>query len=83
MSKRFCYRSVGERTTVTKIERGNLISKRTMVPDFGDASNARNRTVSFFRSFWFFFLVKSPYAFFQYFSFTLSSNVTFQKFDVL
>ena len=47
------------------------MSKRAMVPFYGVALNARNRTVSFFVpgpsvS----FLVKSPYVIFQYFNFT-------------
>ena len=58
------------------------MSKRTMVPDYGVVSNARNRTVIFFRSVCFFSYEKSL-CYFQYFNFTYSSNVTFQKFDVL
>ena len=58
------------------------MSKRTMVPDYGVASNARNRTVSFFGSVCFFSWEKSL-CYFQYFNFTLSSNVTLQNFDSL
>ena len=57
--------------------------KQTMAPDYARvASNARNRTVSFFRSVCFFSCEKFL-CYFQYFNFTKSSNVTFQNFDVL
>ena len=56
--------------------------KPTMVPGYGVASNARNRTVSFFRSVCFFSCEKSR-CYFQYFNFMSSSNVTFQNFDGL
>ena len=58
------------------------MSKRTMVPDYGVASNARNQTVSLFRSVCFYSCEKSLFCF-QYFNFTQSSNVPFQYFDVL
>ena len=50
--------------TVTKIDSGNLMPKRTMAQDYGVASNARNRTVSFFVPS-VSFLVKSPYVIFS------------------
>ena len=56
--------------------------KRKMTPYYGVASNARNRTVSFFRSVCFFSCEKSLF-YFQFFNFTRSSNVLFQTFDVL
>ena len=55
--------------------------KQTMAPDYGVASNAKNLTVSFFRSVCFFSCEKSLFHF-QYFNFKKSSNVTFQNFDV-
>ena len=58
------------------------MSKRTMVPDYGVAVNARNRTVSIFLSVCFFSCEKSL-CYFHYFNFTYSSNVTFQNSDVL
>ena len=69
--KDFATEASAKKGTVTKIDRGNLIPKRTMVPDDGVTSNAKNRTVSFFRAVCFFscekallsvsFLVKRPY----------------------
>ena len=56
--------------------------KRTMVPDYGVALTARNRTVSFFRSVCSFSCEKSL-CYFQYFNFKYSSIVTFKNFDVL
>ena len=58
------------------------MSKRTMVPGYGVVSNAKNRTSSFIRSVCLFSCEKSL-CYFQYFNFTLSSNVTFQNCDVL
>ena len=58
------------------------MSRRTMVPDYGVVSNARKRTVSFFRSVCYFSCEKSL-CYFHYFNFTQYSNDTFQNFDVL
>ena len=56
--------------------------KRKMILYYGVASNARNRTVSFFRSVCFFSCGKSL-CYFHYFNFTQSSNDSFQNCDVL
>ena len=65
-----------------KIDRGILIPRKMMVLDYGVASNATNDAVSVFCSICFFSCEKSLCSF-QYFKFKLSSNVTFQNFDVL
>ena len=81
-SSSFCCRGVSESAMVIKIDRRNFIPKRTMVPDYGVAFDARNRTVPIFRYVCFFSCEKSLH-YFQYFNVTLSRNVTFQNFDVL
>ena len=47
----------------------NLMPRRTMVPDYAVGSNARNRTISFFRSVCF-FPCKKSLCYFHYFNFT-------------
>ena len=66
-----------ERATITKIDRRNLMPKRTMVSDYSFQTSETEQYHFFFP--FVSFLVKGPYVIFSISNFT----VTFQNFDIL